>query len=46
MGGVRAGTAYDDVPTILNNVAGTKFDVITGYPGTSPIRLALQKREV
>jgi tripartite-type tricarboxylate transporter receptor subunit TctC len=46
MGGVRAGTAYDDVPTILNNVAGTKFNLITGYPGTSPIRLALQKREV
>jgi len=46
MGGVRAGTAYDDVPTILNNVAETKFDVITGYPGTAPIRLALQKREV
>lgn len=46
MGGVRAGTAYDDAPTILNNVAGTKFDVISGYPGTSPVRLALQKREV
>jgi tripartite-type tricarboxylate transporter receptor subunit TctC len=46
MGGVRAGTSYDDVPTILNNVAETKFDVITGYPGTSPIRLAMQKREV
>ncbi|MGE5219095.1 MAG: hypothetical protein ACM3SP_19035, partial [Chloroflexota bacterium] len=35
MGGVRAGTSYDDVPTILNNVAGTKFAVITGYKGTS-----------
>jgi tripartite-type tricarboxylate transporter receptor subunit TctC len=46
MGGVRAGTAYDDVPTILNNVAGTKFDVISGYAGTAPVRLALQKREV
>jgi tripartite-type tricarboxylate transporter receptor subunit TctC len=46
MGGVRAGTAYDDVPTILNNVAGTKFDVISGYAGTSPVRLAMQKREV
>ena len=34
MGGVRAGTAYDDAPTILNNVAGTKFDVISGYAGT------------
>jgi len=46
MGGVRAGTSYDDVPTILNNVAGTKFEVITGYKGTSPIRIALQSKEV
>jgi tripartite-type tricarboxylate transporter receptor subunit TctC len=46
MGGVRAGTAYDDVPTILNNVAGTKFNLITGFAGTSPVRLALQRREV
>ena len=46
MGGVRAGTSYDDVPRILNNVAGTNFDVISGYPGTAPIRLAMQKREV
>jgi tripartite-type tricarboxylate transporter receptor subunit TctC len=46
MGGVRAGTAYTDVPTILNKVAETKFDVISGYAGTSPVRLALQRREV
>jgi tripartite-type tricarboxylate transporter receptor subunit TctC len=46
MGGVRAGTSYDDVPRILNNVAGTKFEVITGYAGTSPVRLALKRREV
>ena len=46
MGGVRTGTAYTDVPTILNKVAETKFDVISGYTGTSPVRLALQKREV
>jgi tripartite-type tricarboxylate transporter receptor subunit TctC len=46
MGGVRAGTAYDDVPTILNNVARTKFNLISGFAGTAPVRLALQKREV
>ena len=46
MGGVRAGTAYDDAPTILNNIAGTKFDLITGYAGTSIVRVAMQKREV
>jgi len=46
MGGVRRGTSYDDLPAILNNVVGTKFDVITGYKGTSIIKVALQKREV
>jgi hypothetical protein len=46
MGGVRAGTSYDDVPTILNNVAGTRFDLISGFAGTSPVRLAMQRREV
>jgi tripartite-type tricarboxylate transporter receptor subunit TctC len=46
MGGVRAGTSYDDVPRILNNVAGTNFDVISGYKGTSPVRMAMQSREV
>ena len=46
MGGVRAGTSYTDVPTILNKVAETKFDVISGYAGTSPVRLALQRHEV
>jgi tripartite-type tricarboxylate transporter receptor subunit TctC len=46
MGGVRRGTSYDDLPAILNNVAGTKFEVITGYKGTSIIKVALQSREV
>lgn len=46
MGGVRAGTSYTDVPNILNRVAGTTFDVISGYAGTSPVRVALQRREV
>jgi tripartite-type tricarboxylate transporter receptor subunit TctC len=40
MGGVRAGTSYTDVPSILNKVAGTNFDVISGYAGTSPVRMA------
>jgi tripartite-type tricarboxylate transporter receptor subunit TctC len=46
MGGMRPGTSYTDVPKILNQVAGTNFDVIAGYAGTSPIRLALQRHEV
>ena len=46
MGGMRPGTSYTDVPKILNQVAGANFDVIAGYAGTSPIRLALQRHEV
>lgn len=46
MGGVRAGTSYTDVPLILNNVARTNFEVISGYKGTSPVRIAMQSREV
>ena len=36
MGGVRAGTSYTDVPHILNKVAGTKFDVISGLRAPPP----------
>ena len=46
MGSTRAGATTDDMPKILNKALGTRFDVISGYKGTSRIRLALQKREV
>jgi hypothetical protein len=34
------------LPLILNQVLGTKFEVISGYSGTSKIRVALQSREL
>jgi tripartite-type tricarboxylate transporter receptor subunit TctC len=46
MGATRAGSTTDDLPRILNLTIGTKFDVISGYTGTSRIRLAMQKREL
>lgn len=46
IGGVRQGTAPDDMPKILNKILGTKFDVITGYRGTAGIRLAMRRKEV
>lgn len=46
MGATRAGSTYNDLPKILNKTVGTKFDVITGYKGTSKIRVAMQAREV
>jgi hypothetical protein len=36
----------DEVLNRILNEAGTKFEVITGYKGTSPIRIAMQSREV
>ncbi len=46
VGATRAGSTTDDLPKILNRTLGTKFDVISGYRGTGPIRLAMQKKEV
>ena len=46
LGSTRAGSPYDDLPRILNKTLGTNFDIISGYLGTSFIRLAMQRREV
>jgi tripartite-type tricarboxylate transporter receptor subunit TctC len=45
-GGTRAGASSDDLPKIMNALLGTKFQVISGYKGTGPIRVALQRREI
>ena len=34
------------VPALMNNMLGTRFKMITGYRGGSPIRLAMEKGEV
>jgi tripartite-type tricarboxylate transporter receptor subunit TctC len=46
MGATRAGSTYNDLPKILNQTVGTKFDVITGYKGTSLITVAMRSREL
>jgi tripartite-type tricarboxylate transporter receptor subunit TctC len=46
MGATRAGSTYNDVPKILNQTIGTKFDVITGYEGTSKILLGMRSHEL
>ncbi len=46
MGATRAGSTYNDLPKVLNQTIGTKFNVITGYPGTSHITVAMRSREV
>ena len=46
LGGTRPGAGTDDFPKLMNVLAGTKFNVISGYKGTAPIRVAMQRREV
>jgi tripartite-type tricarboxylate transporter receptor subunit TctC len=46
IGGNRPGVTPEDLPRILNLTLGTKFDVISGYEGTSRIRIAMRIREV
>jgi tripartite-type tricarboxylate transporter receptor subunit TctC len=46
MGATRAGSTYNDLPKILNQTIGTKFNVITGFKGTSQITVAMRSKEV
>ena len=41
-----SGGATDTFPIITNAVLGTKFKVITGYPGTREVNLAMDRGEV
>jgi hypothetical protein len=46
MGGTRPGAGTDDFPKLMNELMGTRFKVISGYRGTAPIRVAMQRKEV
>ena len=46
MGGTTAGTTTVDAPNISNNLLGTKFKIVVGYPGGGLINLAIERGEV
>jgi tripartite-type tricarboxylate transporter receptor subunit TctC len=46
VGSVGATDATTVHPLILNNVVGTKFKIIPGYPGTAGVTLALERGEI
>jgi tripartite-type tricarboxylate transporter receptor subunit TctC len=46
MGSTGPGSTYDDLPQILNRTHGTKFNVISGYEGTSTILVAMRRKEI
>ena len=43
--GVSGGTTRD-YPQLMNKVLGTKFKLITGYPGTREVHMAMERKEV
>ncbi|HEU0071754.1 MAG TPA: tripartite tricarboxylate transporter substrate-binding protein [Alphaproteobacteria bacterium] len=46
IGATGAGSISTQVPAVLNNVVGTKFKVIFGYPGGADINLAMERGEI
>jgi len=46
VGGTARGSHSIDLPLMLNKMAGTQFNVVSGYQGTAQVRLAMQRREV
>jgi tripartite-type tricarboxylate transporter receptor subunit TctC len=45
-GATGTGTTGHYLPTLLNEAVGTKFNVVTGYPGGPEIDLAAERNEV
>jgi tripartite-type tricarboxylate transporter receptor subunit TctC len=46
LGGVGAGSATDDIPKVLMATIGLPAQLVTGYKGTSDVRLAYDSGEV
>lgn len=46
IGGTGASADTDQFPKLLNSVLGTKFKIVTGYPGGNDVSLAMQRGEV
>ena len=45
LGGV-GGARTENVPRLLNRILGTKFKIVTGYPGTSELILGIERGEI
>jgi tripartite-type tricarboxylate transporter receptor subunit TctC len=45
IGASNEGGTTRDMPTLSNNVLGTRFRIVTGYAGTQEIALAVERRE-
>jgi len=46
VGGTGGSADTDQFPNVLNGVLGTKFRIVTGYPGGNDINMAMERGEV
>jgi tripartite-type tricarboxylate transporter receptor subunit TctC len=46
VGGTGPAADTDQFPKVLNDTLGTKFKIVTGYPGGNDINLAMERGEV
>jgi tripartite-type tricarboxylate transporter receptor subunit TctC len=46
IGASNQGGTSRDMPAVANNVLGTRFRIVTGYPGMRQITLALERNEI
>jgi tripartite-type tricarboxylate transporter receptor subunit TctC len=46
MGASNAGGTTRDMTTMLNNLLGTKFRIVSGYAGSKEITLAIERNEI
>jgi tripartite-type tricarboxylate transporter receptor subunit TctC len=46
VGASNPGATTYDLPQLLNGILGTKFRIVTGYPGSREISLALERGEI
>ena len=46
LGGTSAGGTSDGMPKLMNKLAGAKFKLVLGYPGTTGAMLAMERGEV
>lgn len=46
LGASATGGSTRDFPALLNNMLGTKFSLVSGYPGSKEITLAVERGEV
>jgi len=45
-GGVGVGSATDDIPKVLKAAIGLPVQIVSGYTGTAPVRLAFNSGEI